>query len=128
VKIALAAAHFQSVGVALAWPRDTVDKAGVERLCELLKWGTEALSCALTLPNHTPMATKRLFKQSLPGTSVKWGMKWGMKWGKKKQCTLGMRGAPDAAINVHVAVVPRGEQALKWSPSSEGRRKRCASK
>jgi hypothetical protein len=109
VKIALAAAHFQSVGVALAWPRDTVDKAGVERLCQLLKWGTEALSCALTLPKHTPMATKRLFK-SLPDTSVKWG---------KRNCVLwGMRHTPDAAINVRVVVIPReGEsQALKNTP------------
>jgi hypothetical protein len=48
--------------------------------------------CACAAETHSPMATKRLLKQSLPGASV--------NKDKKKQCIWRMRGAPDAAISV----------------------------
>jgi hypothetical protein len=62
-------------------------------------------------------AEYNLQRAYLPGTSV--------NEGNKKQCIWGCV-ASQMLLLMCEAGTQRGEQALKWSPSSEGRRKRCA--
>src|SRR3712207_2106963 len=67
---------------------------------------TVVCSCPAETLSSSHKATLQIV---LPGASV--------NRGKKKHCTLRMRGAQNAAINMQGGFTERGKQALKLSPS-----------